>query len=165
MVNRETDVPHLVESARAKLRSEPTARFWRLLEGAYYGCGPANGTLAVLFPGQGSQYIGMLRDLACSFPIVHQTLARATTSEPIDGQSLGDWIYPHPSFDDQSRHQAERSLRSTQIAQPAIGAVSLGAYHLLEDFDVQPDAVAGHSFGELTALCVAGRIVSMSVID
>ena len=130
-----------------------------------FGTGTETSPLAVLFPGQGSQYVGMLRDLACSFPIVHRTLADASAPEPIDGQSLGDWIYPHPSFDADSRQQAERSLRSTQIAQPAIGAVSLGAYRLLEEFGVRPDAVAGHSFGELTALCAAGRIDERSFFE
>ena len=80
-------------------------------------------------------------------------------------RSLGDWIYPHPAFDDGARNQAERSLRSTEIAQPALGAVSLGAYHVLEAFGLRPDAVAGHSFGELTALCAAGRIGERDFFD
>ena len=44
------------------------------------------------------------------------------------------------------------------MAQPALGAVSLGLHRILEHFGVKPDAAAGHSFGELTALCASGRI-------
>ena len=138
------------EGARTSLAASP--------EGVFYGMGTEPGGLAVLFPGQGSQYVGMLRGLACEFPAMLKILTLAAGSGAIDGRGLGDWIYPHPSFDDEGRRRAESSLRSTRVAQPAIGAVSLGAYRLLEDFGLRPDAVAGHSFGELTALCASGRI-------
>ena len=134
-------------------------------EGVYFGIGTDPGGLAVLFPGQGSQYVGMLRGLACEFPSMLHSLAVADEPAPIDGKGLGDWIYPHPAFDAETQEEAERSLRGTQIAQPAIGAVSLGAYRLLEGFGLRPDAVAGHSFGELTALCAAGRIDEAALIE
>jgi len=54
-------------------------------------------------------------------------------------------------------------LRATQVAQPAIGAVSLGALKTLAGFGLTADAVAGHSYGELTALCAAGRIDETSL--
>ena len=127
-------------------------------EGIYLGEGTDPGKLAVLFPGQGSQYVGMLRGLAVRFPEMLGALASAEVAGPVAGKPLGEWAYPHPSFDDESRQAAERSLRATDVAQPAIGAVSLGAYRLLESFGLKPDAVAGHSFGELTALRAAGRI-------
>ena len=147
--------PRLLDRARSLLDGAgPSAS----PDGVYHGTGTEPGGLAVLFPGQGSQYVGMLRELACEFPAMLRTLANATGSGPIDGRGLGDWIYPHPSFDDEGRNLAERSLRSTQVAQPAMGAVSLGAYRLLEGFGLRPDALAGHSFGELTALCASGRI-------
>ena len=57
----------------------------------------------------------------------------------------------------------ELALRDTRFAQPAIGAVSLGLLRILEDFGVRPDLVGGHSFGELTALCAAGRIDDRSL--
>src|SRR5262249_45724372 len=50
-------------------------------EGVYFGRGPATGKLGVLFPGQGSQYVGMLRDLACQFPAMQEVLAEANTAE------------------------------------------------------------------------------------
>ena len=127
-------------------------------DGVYLGDGAQTGGLAVLFPGQGSQYVGMLRGLACDFPEMLRSLASACEAGPIKGRGLGDWIYPHPSFDEESRSRAEAALRLTEVAQPSIGAVSLGAYRVLEGFGVRPDAMAGHSFGELTALCAAGRI-------
>ncbi len=49
-------------------------------------------------------------------------------------------------------------MRDTRRAQPAIGAVSLGLLRIFEEFGVRPDLVGGHSFGELTALCAAGRL-------
>ena len=71
---------------------------------------------------------------------------------------LSDLIYPHPAFSEDDRARQEAALRATEVAQPALGAVSLGVLGILEHFGVRPDAVAGHSFGELTALCAAGRI-------
>ncbi len=50
------------------------------------------------------------------------------------------------------------TLRETQIAQPAIGALSVGLLHILEDFGVCPDLTGGHSFGELVAMRAAGRL-------
>ena len=82
----------------------------------------------------------MLRELACEFPNLLNALALAGEGGPIEGRALADWIYPHPSFDEESRGRAERSLRSTRVAQPAIGAVSLGAYRLLQEFGLRPDA-------------------------
>ncbi len=156
-----TDLTKLVDSALAKLNGEPEARFWKMAEGAYFGSGPTPGRLAVVFPGQGSQYAGMLRDLACSFPAMREVLAdanrvfaRMTSNEQSD--CLSDSIFPYPPFSREEREEQERRLRRTDIAQPAIGAVSLGALKIIEAFGVQPEAYAGHSYGELPALCAAG---------
>jgi acyl transferase domain-containing protein/acyl carrier protein/NADP-dependent 3-hydroxy acid dehydrogenase YdfG len=127
-------------------------------EGIFIGSGPAAGPLALLFPGQGSQYVGMLRALACRFPLFHTALAEADRRPLDDGCYLGDLIYPHPAFSDDERAAQEAALRATAVAQPALGAVSLGVLRILEHFGIQPAAAAGHSFGELTALCAAGRI-------
>ena len=73
-----------------------------------------------------------------------------------DGVRLSDLIYPATAFDDATRERQDAALRATQVAQPAIGAVSLAALKILASFNVLPQAVAGHSYGELTALCAAG---------
>jgi acyl transferase domain-containing protein/NAD(P)-dependent dehydrogenase (short-subunit alcohol dehydrogenase family)/acyl carrier protein len=153
------ELPKLIDAARAKLAADPGAASWRLPEGVYFGAGPAAGRLAVLFPGQGSQYVGMLRDLACLFPETQDVLAHADhvyARASGEAARLSDAIYPPAAFNAAERERQALRLRETQTAQPAIGAVALGALKVLERFGVEPDAFAGHSYGELPALCAAG---------
>ncbi len=113
--------------------------------------------LAFLFPGQGSQYVGMGRDLACIFPEALNVVTHAN-DVCADHQRLSDLIYPAPTGDKQALHVQEQSLRRTEVAQPAIGAVSLAMARIMERFGIKPAMTCGHSFGELTALCTAGWI-------
>ncbi|MFZ0724248.1 MAG: SDR family oxidoreductase [Desulfobacterales bacterium] len=130
----------------------------------FYGEGRPGGKLAFLFPGQGSQYPGMGRDLVCRFPDAFDALAAA--DREFDGErSLSRAVYPLPvSYPQDSALQAT-ALRRTDMAQPAIGAISLAMLAVLADFGVRPDATAGHSFGELTALHAAGWIDRPSFIS
>jgi acyl transferase domain-containing protein len=96
----------------------------------------------------------MGRDLVCRFPGSMAVLENAERClRP--RLSLGDLIYPCSAT---AINELEKALRATEAAQPAIGAVSLAMLRALEEFGIVPDAVAGHSFGELTALCAAGWI-------
>jgi acyl transferase domain-containing protein/acyl carrier protein/NAD(P)-dependent dehydrogenase (short-subunit alcohol dehydrogenase family) len=159
VIEREkTDVASLVKNARGMLdRNSQSA--WQTPDGAYFACGGNPGKLGVVFPGQGSQYTGMLNDLACRFPQFLSCLVDADKGfEAADGSRLCDLIYPVSAFDAEAREKQERALRATQAAQPAIGATSVGAFRMLQSFGVSPAAVAGHSYGELTALCAAGRL-------
>jgi len=153
-----TNLKSLRSNALAMLRKNPTTA-WNSPDGAYYATGPVAGKLGILFPGQGAQYTGMLRDLACSFP---EMLATITAAEAgfitANGAQLNDLIYPLSSFVPNSAQQQEEALRATDVAQPAIGAVSLGALRVMESFGITAEATAGHSYGELTALCAAGRL-------
>jgi acyl transferase domain-containing protein/NAD(P)-dependent dehydrogenase (short-subunit alcohol dehydrogenase family)/acyl carrier protein len=149
-------ISKLVASARLLLQQHASAPFAHSLDGVYFGQGISGGKLGVLFPGQGSQYVGMLRDLACQFPAMQETLAEANEIYTKTNLRLSDLIYPTPAFSPDAKARQEKALRATQVAQPAIGAVSLGAWRMLEMFGVKADAAAGHSFGELTALCAAG---------
>jgi len=144
----------LVLRAHALL-DEPAAR----APDVFLGRGAAPGRLAVLCPGQGSQRVGMLRDLACAFPRAAEAFALAERAAPADElPRLAEVVYPAPAFDAATREALEAALRDTRRAQPALGAAGLASWRVLEHFGVRPDAAAGHSFGELTALCVAGRI-------
>ena len=147
----------LVAMAQSQLKDPRSC--WATPQGIYFGSGAPRGKWAACFPGQGGQYTGMLRELVSRFPIAADTLAAATEVTP----GLADRIYPQPAFDDEARAKQEADLTATEIAQPAIGAVSLAALRTLEQFGLTVDAACGHSYGELTALCAAGRLRPMEL--
>jgi len=123
----------------------------------FYGESSNPGKIAFIFPGQGSQYVGMGRDLVCIFPEAHEALEKA--NDIFGNQSLlTDYIYPIPVQSETGKRTHEEDLRKTEIAQPAIGSVSMAMLKVLTRFGIKPDAVCGHSFGELTALHAAGWI-------
>jgi malonyl CoA-acyl carrier protein transacylase/acyl carrier protein/NAD(P)-dependent dehydrogenase (short-subunit alcohol dehydrogenase family) len=160
-----TDLEQLIMGVTRMLAEQSDSTFWQLPTGAWYGSGKKPGKLGVLFPGQGAQYVGMLRDLACQFPQVLNSLkqANASMAETEYGQRLSDHIYPIPVFTDEAVKQQEATLRETRNAQPAIGAVSLAAIHILEHFGLKAEFAAGHSYGELVALRAAGFIDEASL--
>ncbi|MGD8836716.1 MAG: SDR family NAD(P)-dependent oxidoreductase, partial [Desulfobacteraceae bacterium] len=114
--------------------------------------GTPKGGLAFLFPGQGSQYVGMGKDLICCLPESLDALSEASAHLAHD-KSLDDYLYPRIISDS---IKMEAALRQTRIAQPAIGAVSVAMLNALKRFGLKPDATCGHSYGELVALHAAG---------
>jgi PfaD family protein len=132
------DIANLLRSAAAKIASAPSTAF-SLKDGAHYGVGQAPGGLAFLFPGQGAQHVNMLRELACIFPEMLEAVASIPDVAPM--------IYPAPTFDVEERARREERLTRTNVAQPALGAVSRGLLDVLARFGVKPKMVAGHSFG------------------
>jgi len=136
-----------LQSAASRIEASPGA--FTLPTGIAYGVGPIDGGTAFLFPGQGSQYVGMLGELACVFPQVSEAL----DADP----EVAGWIHPAPAAGSDPGADDVR-LRATERAQPALGLVEAGALSLLRTFGVEPDAVAGHSYGELAALHAAGAL-------
>jgi len=115
------------------------------------------GSLVALFPGQGSQYLDMGRELAVNFPPVRQAFAEMDELFHRDNlPALSGRVYPIPVFDNAQKDRQGETLTRTENAQPAIGALSAGLYRLVRQAGFHPDFCAGHSFGELTALWAAG---------
>jgi [acyl-carrier-protein] S-malonyltransferase len=106
---------------------------------------PTNGFIAFLFPGQGSQAIGMSKELAEQYPI-----ARATFEEADEalGYKLSQACFDGP----------EDQLRLTEITQPAILTASVAAWRVVNENGLKPRFVAGHSLGEYSAHVAAGTL-------
>lgn len=102
-------------------------------------------TTAFLFPGQGSQTVGMGKDLAGHFPQAKQFFDEA---DALFGFSLSNLMWNGPEAD----------LNDTVNTQPALFVHSMAAYETFARLfpDFEPAALAGHSLGELSALCAAG---------
>lgn len=99
---------------------------------------------AFLFPGQGSQYIGMGADFCAGFAVAKQTFEEANDALGIDLAKL--------CFEGEAQ-----TLALTANAQPAILTASVAALRVvLEETEIRPDLVAGHSLGEFTALVASG---------
>src|ERR1700734_2230962 len=94
--------------------------------------------LAFIFPGQGSQAVGMGKDLAEKYPIARQTFEEADEAL---GYKLSQLCFEGP----------EEQLRLTEITQPAILAASIAALRALEGHIPRASYVAGHSLGEYSA--------------
>lgn len=99
---------------------------------------------AMVFPGQGSQTVGMLADLAAQFPIVEQTFAEASDAL---GYDLWKLVQEGPA----------EELNKTWQTQPALLAASVAIYRVWQQENgAQPAMMAGHSLGEYSALVCAG---------
>ena len=148
------DTDRLIEAALSNLDSQINNKTWTTPDGIFFSSGEPE-KLAVLFPGQGAQYPGMQRDLACRFPAALDAVSEAD-KDFAGNKPLSDFIYPRAVFTPAEKQAQADELRDTRIAQPALGAASLAAYRVLSGFGLSPDAFAGHSYGELVALCAAG---------
>lgn len=118
---------------------------------SFYGHGSPEGKLGYVFPGQGSQYVNMGAELACLFPEVLESIERG-------GRDIFQAMMPLPVYSKEEEQAQQDFLTATDKAQPALGVVERGYFHLLERFGLKPDATAGHSYGELSALYAAGMI-------
>ncbi len=134
--------------------------------GLHYASGEARaGKLALLFAGQGSQYVGMGSDLAMAFPRAREVWDEIAGSPAGAGLKLHDLAFPPQPFDEEEAHAQSARLTQMQNAQPAIAAVTLAQLALLDRLGLSADMVAGHSFGEVMALHLAGVFDGEAALD
>ncbi|WP_314246661.1 SDR family NAD(P)-dependent oxidoreductase [Streptomyces kutzneri] len=115
------------------------------------------GKVAFLFPGQGSQRPRMLADLFTSFPALRALLDSAPPP-------VVSTMFPPTAFTAEGRAAQRAAVTDTRVAQPALGLAGAAAHLLLGGLGVRPDSVAGHSYGELTALWAAGAYDTESLL-
>ena len=138
-------------------KGNPTA--WRLLrsKGVHYRSGDT-GKLAFLFPGQGSQYVNMLRTLRDREPVVAETFAEADeVMTPILGRPLTSYLFSDTD-DPAVKKEAEAALRDTTICQPAVLSCDVALTRLFQSQGIRPDFVMGHSLGEWGAVVASGML-------
>ncbi|MFD4922305.1 SDR family NAD(P)-dependent oxidoreductase [Streptomyces goshikiensis] len=152
VVTSTDDLARQLTQAAERITTAPTVPFAERA-GVHYGVGrPSVGRLAFLFPGQGTQYVGMGTALALHFPQAHAFWERHGTG------GLTDAVFPEPGLTARDRSAQQQRLNHTEMAQPAIAGYSAALLAVLDMLGVRPDCVAGHSFGELIALYAARAV-------
>ncbi|MFC7310447.1 type I polyketide synthase [Streptomyces monticola] len=136
----------------AEERAELVRGLTALAEGAPHptvvqGTAPRTaGATAFLFTGQGAQRLGMGRELFGAFPVFAEAFDAVLAALDEFGGGLRDVIWG----------EDEGKLNRTEFTQPALFAIEVALYRLVESWGIRPDYLAGHSIGEIAAAHVAG---------
>ncbi|HLF89134.1 MAG TPA: type I polyketide synthase, partial [Anaerolineales bacterium] len=143
-----------------KRLNEPTRNQIKDRNGIYYFEQPfyTKGSLALLFPGEGSQYPNMLADLYYYFPEVREVfdfMDSLFQGHP-RGYLPSDYIFAHPR--PKSSDPSEETIWQTDVSVEAVLTANRALWTLLTHLGIQPDVLVGHSTGEYSALHAAGMI-------
>ncbi|MCI0403495.1 MAG: acyltransferase domain-containing protein, partial [Acidobacteria bacterium] len=153
------DLQAKLERACKRL-ADPDCRQIRALSGIYFAAEPLarQGKLAFLFPGEGSQYVNMLADLCLHFPPVRECFDATDRLHRSQGlpQVPSDYVFPRPNSSPAEAESAARALWEMDGAVASVLTADEALGSILAGLGVQPDAVVGHSSGEIAALQAAG---------
>jgi acyl transferase domain-containing protein/NAD(P)H-dependent flavin oxidoreductase YrpB (nitropropane dioxygenase family)/NAD(P)-dependent dehydrogenase (short-subunit alcohol dehydrogenase family) len=122
-----------------------------------YPLKPIDGKVAFLFPGQGSQRVNMAADLFMVFPEMRRLLDTHPQYEEI--------LFPDSVFSVEEKKAQRARITDTRNAQPLLGLVDLAIAEQLRDFGVVADMAAGHSYGEIPALCFADAFDASHLLE
>jgi malonyl CoA-acyl carrier protein transacylase len=141
--------------------ADPRCTSIRDAAGLYFAAEPLHpqGKIAFLFPGEGAQYLGMLRDVRQAFPEVAAFFAECDAAcARAGGRPLSEVFLPPESADAEERARAEQELRRLDNAMMSVLMADWSLYRLLLHLGLTPDVLAGHSMGELAVLWAAGAL-------
>ncbi|MEI7529399.1 MAG: beta-ketoacyl synthase N-terminal-like domain-containing protein, partial [Elusimicrobiota bacterium] len=149
-------VEFMAKNAKPETWTEPPLNF--KLKGVYtFKTGTNQSKVGLLFPGQGSQYVDMMRDLAAKYQVVQETFNEADVIlEKMIGVRLTDAIWSKPGEGKEELAQREAAIKQTQLTQPAMMTADIAMYRLFKEFGIKPDMAIGHSLGEYAAATAAG---------
>ncbi|MCH7840456.1 MAG: acyltransferase domain-containing protein, partial [Planctomycetes bacterium] len=154
------DLAEKLARAAERLRSSDCTQI-KDTQGIYYfgGSEIRGGKVALLFPGEGAQYVNMLSDLCLHFPEVRACFEAADRAvQRPDRSAPSADIFPPPFFSDQEKEAAEARLWKIERATEAVLTADGAMYSLLTRLGVRADMLAGHSAGEWIALAAGGVV-------
>ncbi len=149
-------VEFMAKNGRDEAWSEPPLNF--KLKGVYtFRTGVNQAKVGLLFPGQGSQYVDMMRDLAAKYQVVQATFDEADVIlDKMIGVRLTEAIWSRPGESKEDLAKREAAIKQTQLTQPSMMTADIAMYRLFREFGIKPDMAIGHSLGEYAAATAAG---------
>lgn len=159
----EAELSKKLVQMRKMIQSQPGIPFVHEGTGMFYGMGEASGKLAYMFPGQGAQYLGMGGALAKAFPEAARVWEKLGGMR-FAGESIKEVVFPPKASSQKAMKGAFLKLSGADWTNPSISVAGEAIFKLLENMGVRPDAVAGHSFGDVSTYRAAGIISDEDMI-
>jgi len=162
VVKNGKDLSRKIKQVLKRISDNPNER-WSTRGGVTYSCKPLEGKVAFMFPGEGSQYLGMFSDLALHFEEVREWFDfwRGLYNSP-PGEARTDIIFPPESeLTQQRQKELESRLHDMDVGSEAVFIGGQAMNSLLKSLGIEADVMVGHSSGESSALAASGAFGSV----